>query len=104
MFLNNKNTRFRHFEDTKKKTMLKQFGKLQKVQTVRYKRKQVWMKGCIVIADNRKQYKEMVIKRLKYTHQIQLFVDRKKNKQLVSMQLPPAHPRIWIKEKNAITF
>jgi|GEM_PF-2732174 len=76
----------------------KEYAELRPLQTAPYKRKQVYWHGCV--KPTRKHAKEEMIETLKRTYRVQIHVDRGKKLSNVSVQTPPARPRITVERKG----
>jgi hypothetical protein len=75
------------------KKLLKQYSKLKKIQTLQYDKVQIWGHSCVIQEGDEKEFIAKREKELKQTYQIQTFIDKKKNKIIISIQSPPKRPK-----------
>ncbi|NTW32450.1 MAG: hypothetical protein HGB12_07475 [Bacteroidetes bacterium] len=82
--------------------MLESYSKLKSIQPLPYEKIQIWSHGCVIYEGAEKKYTERRKKEIKHTYQIQTFVDKKKNRIIVSVQTPPKKPKFKTFSYNGV--
>lgn len=78
--------------DYTQKAMIKRYRKLKNIQSLPYDKIQIWPIAC-VNNGTEAEFKKEKTEELKHSFQIQTFIDKKKNKIIVSIQTPPKKPK-----------
>ena len=77
-------------------SMLKKYSKIKSIQSLSYDKIQIWSHLCVINEGAEKEFRDKRIKELRNTFQILTYVNKIKNKNIVSIQMPSKKPKFKI--------